>query len=176
MLSELEGAVLGLLARQGRLSAYAIRKEFERSPTSNWSASAGAIYPLVKRLIKRELIEEAPVEGDGRKTRRLAITGAGHRALGAWVGSEDPAIFGPSADPLRARGFALLILSPAEQHQRLSMWRTNTASKLQALHEERAEDDEARSTGLDLVNYGAIKELEARLNWIDAWLERLDQA
>lgn len=173
MLSELEGAVLGVLTRQQPLSAYAIRREFEQSPTGNWSASAGAIYPLVKRLTERGLIAEARVADDGRKTRRLSITPAGSKALKEWVRMTDDALFGPTSDPLRSRGFALIAMPKTEQRRRLEDWRDRTRSSLDALRIHWAQDREAGETGIEMVYYGTVTELEGRLRWLEAWLERL---
>src|SRR5690606_13340992 len=44
-LTELEGTVLGLLAAKPESTAYEVRREFQKSGTAHWRASAGAIYP-----------------------------------------------------------------------------------------------------------------------------------
>lgn len=174
MLSELEGAVLSLLSRQESLSAYAIRREFEQSPTGNWSASAGAIYPLVKRLTERGLISEARVDGDGRQTRRLSITPTGRKALTEWVGMPDPGLFGPSSDPLRTRGYALVAMPVAEQRRHLENWRQRTRATLKELQDEWDRERSQLETGIEMIHYGTLTELDARLKWITKWLERLE--
>ena len=78
--------MLGAIHRSGPTTAYAIRAEFTRSPTSYYSASAGAIYPVVQRLGQRRLIRSRARKGDGRSSRLLEVTTAGRRALRAWVG------------------------------------------------------------------------------------------
>ena len=76
MLTELEGAVLSVLARRQPLSAYGIRKEFEAAVTRSWSASAGSVYPLVKRLTKRIVNRPAQyrVVADPRTLHQLTVT------------------------------------------------------------------------------------------------------
>ena len=58
--SELEGAVLGVIWQEGPCTAYTIRKQFVASPSPQWSGSAGAIYPLVRRLEKKRLLALTP--------------------------------------------------------------------------------------------------------------------
>ena len=63
-LSELEGAVLGLIWRQGPLTAHAVRSVFAGSPTPYFSGSEGSIYAVVRRLEGRGLIRgQARLEG-----------------------------------------------------------------------------------------------------------------
>jgi DNA-binding PadR family transcriptional regulator len=58
-LSEMEGCVLALIWSGGPLMPYAIRQVFRKSPSPQWSGSAGSIYPLVDRLERRALIRSA---------------------------------------------------------------------------------------------------------------------
>lgn len=55
-MTELEGTVLGLIALHPESTAYEVRREFQKSRTAHWRASAGAIYPLIERLVKRDLL------------------------------------------------------------------------------------------------------------------------
>src|SRR3569832_2452332 len=48
-LTELEGAILGVLRRGGAMSAYAMRQVFLVSQSDEWSGSAGAVYPAIAR-------------------------------------------------------------------------------------------------------------------------------
>jgi DNA-binding PadR family transcriptional regulator len=49
-LTDLEGAVLADVATRGTATSYAVAQTFSQSPSEYWSGSAGAVYPLVKRL------------------------------------------------------------------------------------------------------------------------------
>jgi DNA-binding PadR family transcriptional regulator len=103
-LTELEGAVLGVILRAGTCTAYAVRRAFATSPSRFWTGSAGAVYPLVARLERRGLLAARRDRRDGRARRELTVTPAGRRAFEAWLLDPDRAAdFG--FDPLRTRLF-----------------------------------------------------------------------
>lgn len=111
--SELEHIVLALVWRDGPSTPYAIRRHFLESPTPRWSGSAGAIYPLVRRLEERGLLRSTPERTDGRGTRRYALTARGRRAIQRWLGPPfEPGELALGADPVRARLLFLAGLSP----------------------------------------------------------------
>ena len=62
-MTELEGTVLGLIALHPESTAYEVRREFQKSRTAHWRASAGAIYPLIERLVKRDLLTARSIGG-----------------------------------------------------------------------------------------------------------------
>ena len=69
-LSEIEACVLALVSVDGPATPYAIRKVFLNSPNPQWSGSAGTIYPLIGRLLRRK------IEGVAN-LRPCSITAAG---------------------------------------------------------------------------------------------------
>jgi DNA-binding PadR family transcriptional regulator len=103
-LTELEGAALGIVLRAGACTPYAVRRAFGSSPSRFWSGSAGAVYPLVRRLERRRLIAARADRRDRRGRRLISVTPAGRRAFEAWLLDADRAAdFG--FDPLRTRLF-----------------------------------------------------------------------
>ncbi|GMU37893.1 MAG: helix-turn-helix transcriptional regulator [Phycisphaerae bacterium] len=116
--SELECFVLGLVWQLGPISAYDVRAHMRRSPSTQWSGSAGAIYPLMSRLHRRHWLA-ATRESVGRRRRtRYRITAAGRRALRAWIGPPfSPDVMTVSYDPLRSRARFLGALSPRERQR-----------------------------------------------------------
>ena len=66
-LSELEGGVLGIVHACPNSTAHVIREMFRGSRSSHWSGSAGAIYPLMKKLEGRGLLARMPDERDRRR-------------------------------------------------------------------------------------------------------------
>jgi DNA-binding PadR family transcriptional regulator len=119
--SELESFVLGLIWQMGPASAYDVRTHMRDSPSTQWSASAGAIYPLCTRLEKRGLIKGASKRAGKRARREYAITAKGLAALRKWVGPP----LGESAvtvahDPLRSRARFLGALSARERMEWVS--------------------------------------------------------
>lgn len=114
--TDLEAFALGLIWRHGPCTAYTVRKLMADSPSTQWSASAGAIYPLVRRLEKRGLLKSLAARGDARNARRYAATPRGVAALREWIGPPLPAAAITVAyDPLRSRARFLAALAPAER-------------------------------------------------------------
>jgi DNA-binding PadR family transcriptional regulator len=72
-MTELKFTILAIVARDGPLSAYDIRKIFARSLTSTWSSSTGSIYPSIRRLQNiGHLASSSPKDGRARKA--LSVT------------------------------------------------------------------------------------------------------
>jgi DNA-binding PadR family transcriptional regulator len=114
--SELECFVLGLVWQLGPASAYGIRTHMQKSPSTQWSGSAGAIYPLLRRLARRGLVAGRPEQVGRRGRVRYQVTAAGRRVLKAWVGPPfSPDVITVSYDPLRSRARFLAALAPAQR-------------------------------------------------------------
>jgi DNA-binding PadR family transcriptional regulator len=101
VLTEMEGAALAVIAREAPCTAYSIKQAFEKSPSDDWSGSAGAVYPMIKRLEAAGLIDQQAAEG-GRKSRQLKLTDTGRTQMRAWLLDCHRAI-APGLDPLRTR-------------------------------------------------------------------------
>jgi DNA-binding PadR family transcriptional regulator len=84
-LTTLEYALLGLVT-QSPQSGYDLRKTFETTAMGSFSGSPGAIYPALRRLEKRELIE-GEVDATTALRPRMVFrpTDAGREALEAWL-------------------------------------------------------------------------------------------
>lgn len=117
-LSELESFVLGLVWRHGPLTAYEIRRLLAQSPSTQWTASAGSIYPLVARLERSRHLKSA-LERNGRRSRRnYALTPLGHAALQSWIGPPlDEQAITVTHDPLRSRARFLAALTPSQRRR-----------------------------------------------------------
>lgn len=101
-LTELEGAALGVVLRDGPCTSYAVKELFRASPSDFWSGSAGAIYPLMQRLEKRGLVASVPGSTGRRGRKDYRITAAGRRAFRRWLTDAERAA-GMGFDPLRTR-------------------------------------------------------------------------
>lgn len=114
--SELECFTLGLIWQSGPCSPYEVRRLMQNSPSTQWSGSAGAIYPLVRRLHKQGLLAARSEHRGKRRRREYTITAAGLKVLRGWIG---PPLAGEavtvSYDPLRSRARFLLALPPSER-------------------------------------------------------------
>jgi PadR family transcriptional regulator, regulatory protein AphA len=76
--------VLGLLADRPR-SGYDIKAVVDRSTRFFWAASYGQIYPELRRLEGKGLIEGEDSPTGGRRRRVYKLTPAGRTALVEWL-------------------------------------------------------------------------------------------
>jgi DNA-binding PadR family transcriptional regulator len=166
-LTELEGSVLGMIGVKGPCTPYALRREFMNSPSQYWSASSGAIYPLVLRLERRGLVHVQGKTGDGRAGSLYVLTAPGLRAVREWLATLNaPTSISVPPDPLRNRIAFFELLDPRKQQQLVGS----------AVREMQAHVARARSYTLQqraqqhaseqLVSEGAERMLEARLVWL----------
>jgi DNA-binding PadR family transcriptional regulator len=116
--SELECFVLGLVWQLGPCSPYDLRRHTRSSPSSQWSASAGAIYPLIGRLHRAGLLNAKDRTTGKRRRREYTITPAGLKALRAWIGPPlAPEAITVAYDPLRSRARFLGALPTAARQK-----------------------------------------------------------
>lgn len=157
-----------MIGVKGPCTPYALRREFLDSPSQYWSASSGAVYPLVLRLEERGLIRLKGKTADGREGNIYMLTRAGQRALTRWIKSIDaPACISVPPDPLRSRIAFLDLLDAADRGKCLE----NASSALRA-YVSQVRSYTARATKEQtpaeyLVSLGALRTLEARLQWLE---------
>ncbi|MCS6625417.1 PadR family transcriptional regulator [Roseibacterium beibuensis] len=173
-LTELESCVLGVVWRRGPCSAYVVRLEFAHSHSAQWSASAGSIYPAVKRLQGLGLLDSTPRPWGRRGRTELTLTSAGLGALRAWIQRMDSWTADPTSDPVRTRLFFLDALELDEERRAaIRKAEENTRSKLESLRRH-VEDLKHASAGVEyLAALGGVFELEARSRWLEAIRETL---
>jgi DNA-binding PadR family transcriptional regulator len=164
--TDLEAAVLAVVWRDGPCTAYAIRQHFRQSPTPRWSGSAGAIYPLVRRLEARGLLRSTPGKVGARNQQDCELTAEGRDALRDWLSAPSEADTALLHDPLRTKVLFLAALSPKEG-------REFVAKALEALHRQvpaaRAEcRKEARGGNRHsrLAARNALRLTRARVAWL----------
>ena len=159
-LTELEGAILGVIRRTGGATAYFVRKVFLVSRSDEWSGSAGAVYPAMERMRKLGLLRERVV-ADGRGTKTNVLTARGQRVHDDWLSDANRAV-GAGIDPFRTRAAAWLELTPAQ-------WRKLKPALEKAL-ERQLETLRAPDRSLDqgdiATNELHIATLEARVRWL----------
>ena len=100
-LTELEGAALTVIHRLKSCTPYRIRLDFLKSRSHEWSGSAGAVYPALRRLHARGLLK-AQQTGEGRRAVNYALSKAGSEALTRWLTDVERAA-GSGLDPFRCR-------------------------------------------------------------------------
>jgi DNA-binding PadR family transcriptional regulator len=170
-LTELEAHVLAQIAVHQPISAYDVMKALARSPVSSLSGSTGAIYPIVKRLRERQLVEATPVKGSPRRTEVLSCTPAGRTAAAKWVGSVSEADLLPH-DPPRSKILFFSLLTKQEQMRFLLEASRALETKLDEI-EEYARGHQGLN--LELASDGAISNTKARRRWLQDVLLEISQ-
>jgi DNA-binding PadR family transcriptional regulator len=166
-LSELECFVLGLVWERGPCSPYDLRRHMLASPSTQWSASAGAIYPLVRRLRRRQLLASAPARTGRRRRLEYRVTSGGVAALRAWIGPPlAPEAVTVSHDPLRSRARFLKALSPARRRAWVRDALEALARVEARVHAWHARFDTDADPVARLLSAHARRDLAARRAWL----------
>lgn len=161
LLTELEGAILSEIEHRGQQTAFQVRRAFQLSPSSEWSGSAGSVYPAVKRLVARGLID-AKASGDARATKKLALTPVGRDALHHWATAPSRAK-NVGIDPFRLRSGIWLGLQRQERLRLFETLRKALLADIDALQAEAARADDVEAPRL-LLNIRLQKD---RLRWLE---------
>ena len=120
-LSELESVVLGIVWKFGPCTPHAVRAHFLTSRSARFSASAGAIYPLMARLERARLLRSHSDRRRRQRRRLYAVTPAGTRRLRDWLAPPlRPSDLAALHDPIRARVYFLGALTAAGRRRFLA--------------------------------------------------------
>lgn len=164
--TEHEGMLLSLIARQQPVTAYQLYKVYEASPVTSINTSKGQIYPAIRRLAERKLIEPKKVSGDRRNAEELTITTKGMAALRTWTRAiRDAHII--LDDPLRTRLFTLDLLTREE--------RLEWAAKAKELVRVRMDAVESYNAAVEVPHqrfaYQSVMDaLQLKMKWLDELL------
>jgi DNA-binding PadR family transcriptional regulator len=172
-MTELDYCVLGVIQREGPVTAYRVRSHFAASLTSAWSASSGSIYPAIRRLEKAGLVR-ATAARDGRQTRGLSVTAAGMKALRTWLENVTEDMSGPTWDPIRTRVQFVDVLNDRAAAALLDRMVSEGRASLRRIEKLAAaleDDPEHRLEYLGLA--GGLHEVQGRLAWLDEVRRRL---
>ena len=165
-LTDVESCALGVVWQKGPCTAYAVRQEFAVSSTPRWSASAGSIYPALRRLLQWRLVRAEEQRWGPRGKTRFTITPRGLTLLRAWVSPPfAAALGGPAFDPLRTRSCFLGALDRRARRRFIGEAEQATRAALQGIRAgqprraPRGDYDAFSARGSEL-------ELVARLAWL----------
>lgn len=146
------------------------------SPSSQWSASAGAIYPLMRRLEKAGLVRSKALKTGKRERQEYTITDAGLAGLRAWIGPPfAPEVISVTHDPLRTRA-RFLGLVPAEQR---AAWLESARLALEDVARRVARwqhEHGATDPFLSLITRNGELETQARRQWLAEMTEHFARA
>jgi len=159
-MTELEGAILGLLRAGKEVTRYAVRRQFEISRSAEWSGSAGAIYPAIQRLQAAGLVG-ARKQKDGRGTQTYALTKKGLAAHDEWLCDVLRAA-GPGMDPFRTRAALWAFLPPARRRALMKDLQRQIGDLRDAYRHDLNGLDPLDEITQELV----LLQLETRLEWL----------
>jgi DNA-binding PadR family transcriptional regulator len=173
-LSEIEACVLALVSVDGPATPYAIRKVFLDSPSPQWSGSAGTIYPLIERLLRRKLIRSKLCLTGKRRGYQISLTTAGSRALGLWLFVPIPEwVAGVPPDPLRTRVRFLGTIRPHLRRAFLQDAHRRTQAHLRTVEAD-CERKRAKDKFQYLMARGALLSMQSRCAFVQEVAEVLD--
>jgi len=166
-LTELQGAALGIIWLNAPCTPYQVRKVFERSPSPHWTGSAGAIYPMIRKLESAWLITSQRHKVGRRIGRRYSMTPIGSRALQKWLQRAiTEKTIGVPLDALRTRIRFFAALPPSARMKLIGKIEKQLAKHIKTV---RAECRRRRISG-DIFSYlamrGALLALQARRVWL----------
>lgn len=174
--SELEQVVLGIVWKFGPLTPHAVRAQFTGSRSARFSASAGAIYPLMARLERARLVRSRRDRRSLQRRRLYAITPTGMRRLRSWLAppfqASDVAAL---HDPIRARVYFLAALPPRARRRFLAEAEARLTDTLRLLRSDIATHRRAGSSLSALALAGAEQVARAQIRWLRAirpWVTR----
>lgn len=172
--TELEAAVLGVIWQQGPCTAYAIRKEFQSSASPRWSGSAGATYPLLRRLEKLELIESTENCRGKRKKLDYSITATGTKVLRGWVRRLDLlSEAGLVHDPLRSKLFFIEVLTKQQARKTVDDARAKLREQLVLCRRFSHDNPIEKDRGAYFAGRNMLIITRARIAWLDEVAEAL---
>lgn len=165
-LTELENCALGVIRQHQPCSTYKVRSVFAASRTTEWSASAGSIYPVIERLRRLKLVKAAGQRGDARGRRDLTLTPKGEQALRGWMLALEEWTARATPDPIRTRICFMDYLGSRDERQAfLELAEALTRAMIAEL-QAAAEVSRVESPEDYLSTLGAQFQLEARLRWL----------
>jgi DNA-binding PadR family transcriptional regulator len=167
-LTDLEGTIMSTLLRWPGETAYFVRQSFIRSPSIFWSGSSGSIYPALRRLEGRKLLEAVQKRGGRKKSVGYTLTQTGEDACQAWI--QDPVrACDTGFDPFRSRLASLDFVPEPARAGMLLAWRAEIEASFAVI--EVAKEGASHSAGFDL----ATRVQEMRLDVIERCLEHTNK-
>ena len=164
--TELEGVILGVVESRGTCSAYAVRKRFEASPTWGWSASKGAIYPAVRRLLSRGYLQSGTERQGRQEVELLSITAAGLEQLSTWLLNVSTQMGAAPVDPFRTRVNYLGALRLDERREFLDQAERVTRKALEIARKAAADPAAKHSWALEASLIGVRMQVETKIRWL----------
>ncbi len=172
-------AVLGML-NLGPKCGYEIKKELEKSSMFFWNESYGQIYPMLKKLVAKDLATLEVVERDEQPDMKVyTITDAGREELARWL--RQPADPHPIRNEMLLKVFFGASTSVDMNIAHVERLKDRLVAQKESFHEEReemleetSEDDDHLTFWLLAMRYGELMN-ESQQDWCDETIEKLKE-
>jgi len=172
-----EFALLGLLSQQPS-SGYDLRSKTEKQLGHFWSESYASIYPMLKRLLERGLVQRYQVEQADKPDKWVySITEEGLKAFRSWLSDEIHPM--PPRDILLMKVYFGSLSSNEELVRHIELYRADLMDELgtneQRIATIRQSTDNSSSVYQLLTLSHSIHSTRAMLAWCKSALEILNQ-
>jgi len=170
-------AVLGILSINAS-SGYDIKKTMEKCTNHFWREGDGSIYPVLKQLLKEEMVTcKLGNEASDKPKKIYTITKKGKIELKEWL-DEDPVLF-QSRNELMLKVFFGANLNSDVTVNHIKKFRRQVKSNLDYYKEIAKNKIENNLSGHDLYQYltlqAGILYSEASIKWCDESLKLLQK-
>ena len=165
-ITEHEGMLLALVLRQQPVTAYQLFRMFEQSPVTSINSSKGQLYPAIRRLRERGLLDARKIAGDGRKSEELSVTATGQAAVREWTRNIE-ATHIVLDDPLRTRILSFDVLSREERLEWIARAKSLVRQR-QAIVDEYNRSVEVPYQ--DFAYTSVVDTLRLKMEWLDELL------
>jgi PadR family transcriptional regulator, regulatory protein AphA len=168
-------AVLGILSIN-TASGYDIKKTMEKCTNHFWREGDGSIYPVLKQLLKEEMVTCKLGNEESDKPKKIyTITKKGQLELKKWL-DEDPALF-QSRNELMLKVFFGANMSPDVTVNHIEKFRHQVKKNLDYYKETAEKMSANKLSGHKLYQYLTLKagilHSEASLKWSEESLKLL---
>lgn len=170
-ITEPQGRLLALIAREQPVTAYQLFKLHEMSPADSINSSKGQIYPAIARLKSQGLVSARPVAGDGRNAEELTVTKQGLAEVRNWARRADVSLVSID-DCLRARILSFDLLTREERLEWIARAKAAVKAKAEQFDAYRRSGD-VRHPFADSMFAAADAVLRAQMGWLDDLLYRV---
>ena len=150
-------------------------KAFQSSSSSYFSGSAGAVYPLLKRLEASGLIVAKKSKAGSRTRKHYSVTPKGKKSLKKWLAAPIPAEdVSFVVDLLRTRALFFSNLTKAQQHKFVKDVRGQVQGRIESRASLLADSPDADKFER-LVARSVIISDQARLKWLKEFEKAIDE-
>lgn len=167
-------ALLGMLAFRSA-TGYDIKKTMAQTTDNFWSESDGAIYPILKQLLKEGLVTLSVENEQSARPRKVySITKSGKSELEEWL-SKEPAIY-QGRNELLLKVFFAEHTQPEVTIEHITKYRAKLAEKLKEyenIWERSKKNKEQKRSIRSLTLRSGILMSQAKLQWCDEALKLL---